>query len=127
MKILIYKSGHVDLEAPINMTQDQFDIFTKFFENYFHNVEYAEKIEATKKAGTGEGEHKDWTLEDYLTLLEPIDNLSLATKMDRTEMGIRMKRGQFVFDFLAWMKKKGYSLPVNKAIIKEFFGEQGEI
>jgi len=127
MKILIYESGLIDLEAPINMTQDQFDIFTKFFEDKFQNVEYIDKIEATRKAGTSEGEHKDWTLEDYLALLEPIDNLSLAAKMDRTEMGIRMKRGQFVFDFLAWMKKKGYSLPVNKAIIKEFFGEQEAI
>lgn len=127
MKILIYESGHVDLEAPINMAQYQFDVFTKFFEDNFDNVDYIDKIEATKKAGTGEGDHKDWTLEDYLALLEPIDNLSLATKMDRTEMGVRMKRGQFVFDFLAWMKKKGYSLPVNKAIIKEFFGEKEEI
>jgi hypothetical protein len=126
MKIYIYDSGHVDLEAPINMTQAQFDIFAQFLEDNFH-VDYIDKVEATKKAGTGEGDHKDWTLDDYLALLEPIDNLSLAAKMDRTEMGIRMKRGQFVFDFLAWMKKKGYSLPVNRAIIMEFFGEKEAI
>lgn len=124
MKILLYKSGHIDLEAPINITEDQFDLFAKFFEDNFPNMDFIEKREATKKTGTSEGEHKDWTLEDYLMLLEPSDNSSLAAKMDRTEMGIRMKRGQFVFDFLAWMKRKGYSLPVNKAIVKEFFGEQ---
>jgi len=126
VKILIYESGYVDLEAPIYMTQAQFEIFKKFFEENFH-VDYIEKIEATRKSGTRNGDFKEWTLEDYLALLEPIDNLRLAAKMDRTEMGIRMKRGQFVFDFLAWMKTKGYSLPVDKATIREFFGENEAI
>lgn len=124
MKILLYASGFVDLEAPINMTQEQFDVFSDFFNENFPNVEFVPKKEAVKKFGSKESEHKEWTLDDYLLLLEPVSNEILSPRMGRTDMSIRMKRGEFVPDFFAWMKEKGY-LTWDKDIVDDFFRDRG--
>lgn len=37
MKILVYDTGHVDLEAPIHMTDRQREEFIEFFKKFFQN------------------------------------------------------------------------------------------
>lgn len=126
MKILLHSSGHVDLEAPISMTAEQFAVFSAFFRDNFPGIEFVDRIEKIKNTGSRDGESKDWTLEEYLILLGPLHNSEIAVKLGRTDMSVKMKRGQFVPDFFVWMKKKGYSLPVETKIISNYFREMGE-
>lgn len=125
MKIWVYKSGLVDLEAPIQMKEDQREKFVEFFKKMFPNdIEVHYREEKTKKFGTKEVEQKKWIIDEYALLLTPNDNSNLAARMGRTEMSVRMQRGHFVSDFLVWLKKKGYSLPVDKTLIKEYMEEK---
>lgn len=126
MKILVYDSGYIDIEAPIYMSDEQREKFIEFFEKMFPNdVEVVEKEEKSKEFGEREINLKAWTIDEYELLLSPNSNEDLAFKMDRTEMSVKMQRGYFVPTFLAWLKKKGYSKP-NKNLIKEFLKERGE-
>jgi len=125
MKILTYESGYVDLEAPIQMTEEQREKFIEFFKKTFPgNVETYEKKEKTKNLGERDVDQKKWTVDNLELLLSPSSNSDLAAKMDRTEMGVKMQRGHFVPGFLVWLKKKGYSLPANKKLIKEYMNEK---
>lgn len=125
MKILIHKSGYIDLEAPIQMTEEQQEKFREFFKKMFSdNIEICQREEMTKKFRAREVHQKKWTIDEYALLLTPHTNADLATKMNRTEMGIIMRRGDFVFNFYAWMQKKGY-LKYSKALIKEYVEEKG--
>jgi len=125
MKILTYDSGYVDLEAPIQMTEEQREKFIEFFKKTFPgNVETYEKKEKTKNLGERDVDQKKWTVDNLELLLSPSSNSDLAAKMDRTEMGVKMQRGHFVPGFLVWLKKKGYSLPANKKLIKEYMNEK---
>ena len=126
MKILLHSSGHVDLEAPINMTQEQSDIFKNFFEERFPGIEFIDRTEKDRNAGAHNVNPKKWTLDEYLLLLGPLSNSEIAAKLGRTDMSIKMMRGQFVPDFFTWMKKKGYSLPVETKVISNYFIEMGE-
>lgn len=126
MKILMYKSGDVDLEVPIRMTEEQREKLIEFLKKMFPgNVEIYAKEEKTKKFGEREVDPKKWTIDDCTLLLSPNSNSDLAAKMDRTEMSVKMQRGHFVPEFLVWLKKKGYSLPADKNLLKEYMREKG--
>lgn len=126
MKILYYGSGHVDLEAPINMTDEQFAIFIKFFIDNFPGVEFEYRTEKKRNIGPIDADPKEWTLDEYVVLVRPLSNSEIAAKLGRTEMSVKMKRGDFVPNFFAWMKKKGYTLPVDTNIILNYFSEMME-
>lgn len=115
---------HVDLEAPIQMTEEQREKFINFFENMFSNVEINEVIEPDR-GPPGSGEHIRWTVDHYLALLKPGNNEEIAKEIGRSDMSIRMQRGFFVPDFLSWMNKKGYSAPYTRKMIQEYLEEKG--
>ncbi len=50
MKILYYNRGHIDLEAPINMTEEQFTVFEKFFKDNFPGIEFIHREEKKRKS-----------------------------------------------------------------------------
>lgn len=118
---------YVDFEAPIWMSDKQIEKFISFFKKMFPFVTIQHDVmEKSKEIGERESEIKKWTVNDYYSLLTINDNGSLAQKTGRTEMGIKMKRGHFVPEFMVWAKSKGYKFPIKKEMIKEFIKEQGE-
>jgi len=122
MKIFASKT-HIDLEAPIQMTETQQEKFIKFMKKMFMNVSVDYDIwEATKiMPDDMDRTNIKWTIDDYLTLLEPKSNKQIEEKLGRTEMSVKMKRGSFVPDFYSWMCSKGYTSPITKEKIEEFF------
>jgi hypothetical protein len=127
MRIIITKEGYVDLEAPINMTDKQIEKFVSFMKSLFPYIETLEVNEPIKEFPIGTGDKKHWNNIDELSLLlGPDDNDTIASKTGRNEMSVRMKRGDFVKEFMAWAKKKGYSYSpksVEKEVVKEFLQE----
>lgn len=123
MKIYASRT-HVDLEAPIQMTDEQYEKFHKFFNDMFKDVEIEEVIEA-ERSPPGHGERIRWAVDDYLVLLKPGDNIEIANEIGRSDMSIRMQRGSFVPDFLSWMNKNGYSEPYTREMIEEYLEEKG--
>jgi len=124
MKIIVSNTGYVDLEAPIQMTEDQQEDFIKFFNNMFPGeVEVFDSLEKSRTFVAGDNEPKVWSIDEYVLLLGPKSNEELAKQLDRTTMGVKMKRGHFVPDFWVWMKKKGYSSPIDSKMVKEYLKE----
>ena len=126
MKILVYKSGYVDLDSPVHMTETQRKKFIEFFRSMFPgNVEVYDIKEKTKNYHSREIIQKKWTIEEYELLLGPDSNLELSEKLGRTEMSVKMQRGSFVPEFFAWLKKKGYSQSsINKKLIEKYLEEK---
>ena len=122
MKILINENW-VDLEAPIFMSEEQRKRFIDFFYEHFDGVEIGEVEEATKHFGSKESTMKVWTEDDLLMLLSPKDNTTLTTVLKRSDMSVKMKRGDFVPKFWKWMKDKGLSPPADKEMIRAFITE----
>jgi len=127
MKIYVHKDGHVDLEAPIQMTEDQKTAFISFFKKMFPgDVRVQDREEKSKIVGIREGVKRDkWTPDEYAALLSPEANSRISERIDRSEMSIQMKRGDFVPEFWAWIRKKGYSITNVKELVKEFLNEKG--
>ena len=124
MKIIVSKSGYVDLEAPIQMSDEQREDFIIFFNNMFPGeIEVLDSNEKSRTFVAGDREPKVWTIDEYVLLLGPKSNKELAKLLDRTPMGVKMKRGHFVPDFWVWIKEKGYSSPVDKKMVNEYFKE----
>jgi hypothetical protein len=127
MKIFASKT-HIDLEAPIQMTKMQQEKFIEFLQKMFPDISVVyDFLEASKTMPDDmERTHIAWTIDDYLTLLEPKSNEDIEEKLGRTEMSVKMKRGAFVPDFYSWMSSKGYTPPMTKEIVEEFLKERGE-
>ena len=106
------------------MNAEQKEKFIKFFEDMFEDFEIKE-INEPNRAPPNSGEIRRWTVDDYLAILEPIDNSEASIKIGRSEMSIRMQRGSFLSEFIPWMKKNGYSEPYTKEIIEEYIKERG--
>lgn len=124
MKIYASKT-HVDLEAPIQMTDTQLEKFINFMEKMFPDIEVVYDVEeATKEMGEIDRTTTKWTVDDYLALLEPISNERIENNTEKTEWAIKMKRGEFIPDFISWMKSKGYSPPITKKMVKEYLGKK---
>ncbi|KXB00510.1 hypothetical protein AKJ41_04005 [candidate division MSBL1 archaeon SCGC-AAA259O05] len=124
VKVFVTPDERVDLEAPIQMTEEQRRKFNHFFEERFDRVtieEVKEESPPGPKGGVGK-----WTLDHYSLLLGSKDNEEIAEEIGKSEMSVRMKRGSFVPDFMAWAKEKGYAQTRDKDVIKEFFEEKRE-
>ncbi len=72
----------------------------------------------------GAGVPRRWTSEELLALLDTDGNKALAKKLERSEMSIQMKRGEFVMNFFAWLERKGYELPATVAQVDEYFEDR---
>lgn len=127
MKMFVYGSGYVDLEAPIQMTEFQRKEFINFFKEIFPDIEVKE-IEEPVGPPIGKRGEKEWSLDEYQLLLDSrYNNKTIASKINRTEMAVRMKRGEFLPDFFVWLKKKGYaSKEIDKRLIEEYLEEKHE-
>ncbi len=123
MKIFVSKT-HIDLEAPIQMTEEQLEKFIDFFEKLFSDVEINEVMEPDREP-PGSGERIPWTVDHYMALLKPGNNEEIAMEIGRSDMSVRMQRGSFVPEFISWMNKKGYSAPYTKKMINEYLEEKG--
>ena len=130
MKILYYESGDVDLDGPIHMTEAQRKRFIEFFRKLLPGeVEVVEKAEVEREFGDREAKPKRWKPAELDLLLGGVPNAVVAQKLSRSEMSVRMRRGEFPPAFFVWLKKKGYALPSDpakrKALIGRFLDSEG--
>lgn len=130
MKVTVTEDGYIDFEAPIRMTEGQKEKFVKFMKRIFPTINMKEVNEPIKQMPLGrKSESRDWdNVDEFSLLLGPESNESIAEKTGRSSMSIRMKRGDFVPEFMVWAKKKGYTYSpknVDKKVVKEFMIERG--
>ena len=126
--VLFDAEGYVDFEAPVQMNDNQRRKFISFTKGMFPDVEVVEGvIEKTKEWGEREPTPKKWDVNELLRLFGPEGNKRLARELDREEMGVIMKRGQFVNELTMWAKRKGYAFPPTKGMIEEFLSERGNL
>lgn len=125
MKIFTSKT-HIDLEAPIQMTGVQQEKFIEFLQNMFPDISVVYDFQEASKTMPDDMKrtHIAWTIDDYLTLLEPISNEDVEEQLGRTEMSVKMRRGSFVPDFYSWMSSKGYTPPITKEMVEKFVEER---
>jgi hypothetical protein len=127
--VKIYASEtHVDLEAPINMSEIQQEKFIEFMEIICPDISVINVREISKKKPVKDEppNPKKWTVDDYFAILGAESNNELENKLGRTEMSVKMKRGTFVPDFYYWINSKGYIAPITKEMVEEFLNERRE-
>lgn len=125
MKLLVNDKS-LDFEAPVHMSDRQIVKFVKFMRKLFSNLQIEGVEEKTKEIGNREITSRKWIPDEYLLLLTSQTNDDIARLTKRSEMSVKMMRGEFVPEFLVWAKKKGYHLPVKINVIKEFLSEVGK-
>jgi hypothetical protein len=111
VKIIVFESGLVDLEAPIQMTDAQRKQFIAFFQKNFGEVSVQDIEEPVKNMGERESTPKKWTVEEFALLLGPETNEELTIAMGRTIMSVTIRRGGFVPEFLSWCEENEYRIP----------------
>lgn len=127
MKVLRDGNGKVDLDAPVDATDEQKNKFIEFFRENFDEVEVEEVKEPDMEGGGGESNQKSWTVEDRKVLLQTNSNEEAAEKLDRSKMSVQMKRGSFQPEFLRWAKEQNYAKPIENLtedMIEDFLEEE---
>ena len=127
MRIMTTSNGYVDLEAPIQMTENQRRRFIEFFQQMFpEDVNVQDKEEKKGHAPGGGKGAKRWQIDEYAELLGPKTNEELANELDRSVMGVKMHRGFFVSNFRGWLKSKGLAIQVDHELIAEYLSQGGD-
>jgi hypothetical protein len=124
MRILIHSNRFIDFEAPIALRPHQKEAFIRFMTELFSGeVEIKNVAEPYRFVTKTEGQIKKWTADDYFVLLKVPDNNAAAIQLKRSEMSVRMKRGEFIPAFLKWAKehKKDF---LSFESVKEFLEAQ---
>jgi len=126
MKLLIGDKGNVDFDSPVTMNEAQRKKFIDFLKNMFKVVKI-EEIDTFRTERIGDKFFmREWTSEEYATLLELENTNKVAEMLGRSWMSVDIKRGAFIPDFLAWTSQKGKD-PLKddvKELIKEFMKEK---
>ncbi len=126
MKICVYEGKYVDFEAPICMYEDQLQTLIQFFEQVYGKANAEVKpAEDAGREGMSHGGARTWSVKDLARLLGPESNAQLANKLQRTPMAVRLKRGDFAPDFIAWARKKKLTRYDERAI-RKYLEERGE-
>lgn len=109
MKILT-KGNRLDLEAPIYMDDQYFEDFCKFLSDLIgKQVEVVQTKEKERYVGEAERHPVKWKAEDLFLLLSPLDHDELTKRLKRSNMSVLMRQGEFVPQFMAWARKKGFT------------------
>ena len=125
MRILFSQNGMIDFGDPVWMGPEQFEKFVRLMKRLFPKHIEVHDVEEESRHPPGGGTPRRWTVDEYTELLSGRGNTELADRLHRSEMSVRMKRGEFVPAFLAWAYRKGYTFPHSKRQVNEFFGKGG--
>ena len=128
MKILT-KGNLVDLEAPIQMAEDQLKDFLVFLKELTNeDIKLSDVKEKERFANQGERHPRKWTAEELFLLLKTdISEVELSNKLNRSVMSVLMHRANFVPEFISWAKSKGYdSSNITQNIIELFMEDKNE-
>ncbi len=124
MKIVFSRDGVLDLETPIVMTHEQLEKFVEFLGSLLREEVEVSDVQEPPGHAPGAGSPKRWTSAELLELLGAVSNKSLANRLKRSTMSVRMQRGAFTMTFLGWLDRKGYSIPATVAQVEEYLKEQ---
>jgi hypothetical protein len=117
----------VDFEAPIYATDDQRAQIKDFFHHHFPNMDFREIKEPEREYDEriAKDFHK-WTAQDFLELFSSKTNEEIASGLgSNTSMGVQVKRGAFVMQFLKWKKQHAKAIPITEILIQQFLDEVG--
>jgi hypothetical protein len=108
------------------MSEDQLEAVCAFFERIYGkaNVRRKSAKDAERAGMHAEGRIRPWSVADLAQLLGPGTNAYLARKLRRTPMAIRMKRGDFAPDFIAWARRKKLANLQDEDAIRRYLEEQ---
>jgi len=130
MKILVNKSGAIDLENPIYMEEDQFEKFKSFLKGLLNEEIEIKEVKEKERIMHPDGDRhpKRWGEDELILLLDPtIKESELIKKLGRSSMSISMQRAQFIPEFVSWAKSKGFEAnKITRTIIKQFLEEKND-
>jgi hypothetical protein len=124
LRVLVYDTGRIDLEAPIWMSVEQREEFIQFFRERLQDVKLKDVEEPDREFRRRVTESKPWSVDEYLTLLTSATNEKIAGELGRSDMSVIMKRGEFPAAFYAWLKRKRYSTPATREMVQEYLEEE---
>jgi len=126
MRILYNKSGLVDFEAPIFLSQENKEKFISGMKDIFRSeLEICSIIEKDKEMGEIDRHPRKFSPQDYIDLLtSSLENEDVAKKFNKTEFAIQMKRGIILPKFQKFCENHSIKMPSHDNI-KKFLEEEG--
>lgn len=126
MKILYNKSGLVDFEAPIFMSQKNKEKFISGMKEIFGDkLEICTITEKNKEMGDIDRHPRRFSPQDYIDLLtSSLENDDVAKKFNKTEFAIQMKRGIVLPKFQKFCEDHSIEIPSHENI-RKFLEEEG--
>lgn len=123
MKIYIGHNGNVDFDAPVKMTEEQYQRFLSMMRKMFAVV-IPENVSEHRIERLGDKMFwKTWDLEEYVLLFDAININSVCERLGRTWMSVDLRRGEFIPDFMIWARIKGIDIFANPEKIRNLVEE----
>lgn len=120
--IIQRENEFVDLEAPIDLTEEQREELVEFLEGY--GVEVKEVKELSKKMNEKEGSTRTWTVDERLLLFTDMTIEEIAKKIDRSDVSVGMQQEQFCYDYEEYAHKKGKTGIPTAEEIEEYLAQR---
>lgn len=129
---LFTKGDELDLEAPIWLDEEYFQKFISFLRENFPEevkVSYVDEKERIMNAEEGKSP-REFGNEELSYLLDPDMGVNqISKKTGRTEVSVKMKKAQFVPEFISWARSKEIDINEKtkeevKAIISQFIEDR---
>lgn len=126
--ILDGSKGKIDFEAPVEMTDQQYEDFIELLEDIFSEEAVAERtMEETRTDRLGDKHFsREWRAEEASLLYELGDTREIAEKLGRSWMSVDIKRGHFLPPFLDWVEDNDHDLMRDdiKELVEEYMEDK---
>jgi len=124
MIILINKDDLLDFEAPVFMTDEQLEKFTKGLKKIFDDVIIHKIQELDREPSEDIHRHpKFWVPEELIHLLSDKSHEEVANFLKREPFSVKSKRGIWILPFKTWSEKNGYIIKGQFRNLKEAIAE----
>jgi hypothetical protein len=133
-KILIGDYGRIDFDAPISMTDEQYNAFIALLRRIFHPDIVEEERGFSGEFRDGDNRlgmkeiHPRWSAPEFKVLLQLEDCATVSRMIGRSEMSIMMRAGNVIQRLTLWCEDNNIDL-VNITVgdIERFLREKEEI
>lgn len=126
--ILEGSKGKIDFEAPVEMTDQQYQDFIELLETIFVEEAVQERtMEETRTDRLGDKHFaREWTAPEASLLYELEDTRAIANKLGRSWMSVDIKRGHFLPPFLDWVAENEHDLMRDdiKNLVEEYMEDK---
>ncbi|MEM4729027.1 MAG: hypothetical protein QXH42_04615 [Thermoplasmata archaeon] len=128
MKIYIGNNGNVDFDAPVKMTDEQYQNFLSMVRELF-SVVVPVDVDGHREERLGDKIFgRPWDLEEYVLLFDAVNVMKVCEALGRTPMSVVIRRGEFIPDFIRYTKNKGVDIFAHPdkilELVKEYLDEK---